>query len=190
MTRNLSVVFFLSLALLVGASAPAAPTQIATERSEEILQFASSLAHIASADSASFSPDDQQISYISDLNGSRQVWIVSARSGYPRLVTLGEDSVPFALWSPTNKDCIAYATCPAGTNDYALYTVHPDGTCVRRVSPTGSGIKTFLNIWTGDGRKMLISSNMREKVADEPYLLDPETGKIELLMKTNASIHF
>ncbi|MBU6454415.1 MAG: prolyl oligopeptidase family serine peptidase [Cyanobacteria bacterium REEB67] len=161
--------------------------QISESKSREILDFASSMEHIGFADVPSFSPDDRDIAFISDLTGSRQVWTIPVEGGYPRLVTIGDDSVPFAQWSPSDKSILAFATWPDGGTDYQLYTVHPDGSCLKRVS-AGPGTKTFLNGWTADGKQMIIASNMRNHTGEEPYLLDPQTGKSKLLLETDSRI--
>src|SRR5690348_3542663 len=59
-------------------------------------------ARVGSASAPDFSPDGKWISYIANLSGVPQVWIIPAEGGYPRMVTNSSDPVTQANWSPTS----------------------------------------------------------------------------------------
>src|ERR1041384_1134485 len=48
---------------------------------------------VGSANSPRFSPDGKWVSFISNMSGTPQVWIVPSEGGYPRMVTHGDDPV-------------------------------------------------------------------------------------------------
>ena len=64
----------------------------------------------AAPTSPSFSPDGKWVSFISNISGAPQVWIVPAEGGYPRMVTNGDDPVTEQQWSPAS-DWIARWDC-------------------------------------------------------------------------------
>src|ERR1700719_3414641 len=91
------------------------------------------LARVGNANSPSFSPDGKWISFIANLSGTPQVWVVSSAGGYPRMVTNGNDPVTQAEWSPAS-DWIVVGIAPGGGLNTQLYIVKPDGTAMRRLT--------------------------------------------------------
>src|SRR3954466_2102439 len=80
------------------------------------------MARVGSANSPSFSPDGKWVSFISNISGSPQVWIVPAEGGYPRMVTNGDDPVTEQQWSPAS-DWIALGIAPGGGLNTQVYVV-------------------------------------------------------------------
>src|ERR1041385_3202838 len=64
------------------------------------------MARVGSANSPHFSPDGKWVSFISNMSGSPQVWVVPVEGGYPRMVTNGDDPVTGQAWAPA-RDWIA-----------------------------------------------------------------------------------
>src|SRR6185369_18037093 len=85
------------------------------------------MARVGSAAAPRFSPDGKWVSFISNMSGSPQVWIVPAEGGYPRMVTNGDDPVTGQEWSPAS-DWIAVGIAPGGGLNTQIYLVKPDGT--------------------------------------------------------------
>jgi len=65
----------------------------------EIAAAVTAMARVGRAGGASFSPDGKWISFVADLSGVPQVWVVPVEGGYPRMVTNGDDPVLGAAWS-------------------------------------------------------------------------------------------
>src|SRR5690242_5654900 len=84
------------------------------------------MARVGSAVSPRFSPDGKWISYISNMSGVPQVWMVPAEGGYPRMVTNSDDPVTSVDWSPAS-DWIAITLAPGGGLNTQVYIVKPDG---------------------------------------------------------------
>jgi Tol biopolymer transport system component len=88
------------------------------------------MARICSAGNPSFSPDDKWVSFITNISGAPQVWIMPAAGGYPRMLTNGEDPVTSQRWSPAG-DWLAVTIAPGGGLNSQVYALRPDGTEMR-----------------------------------------------------------
>src|ERR1700681_1734127 len=80
---------------------------------DEITATVARMARVGNAGSPNFSPDGKWESFISNLSGVQQVWVVPVEGGYPRMVTNGDDPVTGAQWSPTS-DWLAVTIAPGG----------------------------------------------------------------------------
>ena len=58
------------------------------------------MARVGSCSSPTFSPDGQQLAFVSNLSGVPQVWLVPVTGGWPRMITSLEDPVTSVSWSP------------------------------------------------------------------------------------------
>jgi dipeptidyl aminopeptidase/acylaminoacyl peptidase len=159
-----------------------ATAQDADKKADNLAFTVARMARIGWASQPSFSPDGKRLAFISDLNGVPQVWIVPSEGGYPQLVTIGDDPVTSFQWSVTDGNSLAFSLAPGGGMNTQIYVVHPDGTGMRRLTPGGKDNNEF-NGWTHDGRFLMVGSNVRDAAAIDPYLLDPATGKMNLLGK-------
>ncbi len=168
--------------IIVIMSAVAAFAQVQAPK-ESLADQVTRMARVGRASSPSFSPDGKWIVFNSDLNGIPQAWVIDAQGGYPRLVTYGNDPVSTVRWSPTDANLIAFSLAPGGGMNTQVFTVRPDGTSLRRLTPGGKD-NNSLGGWTHDGRMLMVGSNLRDPAAIEPYLVDPTSGKLELLMKS------
>ena len=138
--------------------------------------------------SPTFSPDGKQVSFISSITGTKQVWTIPVNGGFPKLVTVGDTSVPHVEWSPIDKNAIVFSTSPEGSCRYQIYKIKPDGTELVRLSPGGK-TRNFGANFTKNGKHLLVCSDARGKRM-EPGLLDPLTGKWKWIMNANIAANF
>jgi dipeptidyl aminopeptidase/acylaminoacyl peptidase len=110
--------------------------------SKELAATVERFARVGSASAPDFSPDGKWISYIANLSGVPQVWIIPAEGGYPRMVTNSSDLVTQANWSPTS-DWIVVTIAPGGGLNTQIYLVKPDGTGLRRLTDGGKDNNGF-----------------------------------------------
>ena len=170
------------LILSILAASAAAPAQDLNKKVDNLALTVARMARIGRAGSPSFSPDGKRIAFTSDLNGIPQIWIVPAEGGYPQLVTIGDDPVAGVQWSLTDTNSLAFSLAPGGGMNTQIYVIHPDGTGQRRLTAGGKENNEF-DGWTHDGRLLMMGSNSRDAATIDPYLLDPATGKMDLLEK-------
>jgi dienelactone hydrolase len=156
-----------------------------TARHESIEQSVRNLYCVCSADHPTFSPDGKKIAFLSNMNGSYQVWLMSIEGGYPRLVTNCKSAVHAIEWSPTDENCIAFGI-GQGELKSQIYTIRPDGTEQKLVTPIADS-RTNGPQWTTDGRYLFGSSTARNKNVEEPCLLDPHTGNYVWLTESKKS---
>src|SRR5215469_6183362 len=120
--------------LLVPAASAQAQSQAKTK--DDVAAAVARMARVGSAGSPHFSPDGKSISFISNMSGSPQVWVMPAEGGYPRMVTNGDDPVTQAEWSP-GSEWIAVTIAPGGGLNTQVYVVKADGTGMKRLTPGG-----------------------------------------------------
>ncbi len=135
--------------------------------------------------SPSFSPDGKRVAFISDLNGTPQVWIVSMESGWPELITSLDDQVQQVSWSPDGT-WLAFSLAPGGGMNQQVYLVHPDGTELHRLTDGGKE-NNWLGCWTHDGRSLALASNRRDASAMDAYLVNVESGELRLVAENQGT---
>ena len=177
--------FLLLLSFVLAGTAiaqTAAPSGSSAEKDVDAL--VERLARVGRAFSPTFSPDGKHVALISDLSGVPQVWTVPAAGGWPRLVTTGDDPVGGVVWSPTSE-WLALSVLPGGGLNSQIYVVRPDGTGLRRLTDGGKE-NNGLGDWTADGRFLTVTSNRRRPATMDAYLLDPASGRMDLVAELNG----
>jgi dipeptidyl aminopeptidase/acylaminoacyl peptidase len=139
------------------------------------------MARVGSATSPSFSPDGKWVSFISNISGSPQVWVVPVEGGYPRMVTNGDDPVTQAEWSPAS-DWIALTFAPGGGLNTQVYVVKPDGTGMKLLTQGGKDNNGF-DDWTEDGKRIAIDSNRDDPASRDSFMIDLAAGETKLVAK-------
>jgi dipeptidyl aminopeptidase/acylaminoacyl peptidase len=139
------------------------------------------MARVGSANSPSFSPDGKWVSFISNMSGTPQVWVVPAEGGYPRMVTNGDDPVTQADWSPAS-DWIAVTIAPGGGLNTQVYAVKPDGTGMKLLTQGGQDNNGF-DAWTHDGRRIAIDSSRNDPASRDSFMVDVALGETKLVAK-------
>ncbi len=165
----------------LGQTAPANNNKDATALRREIAAAVTAMARVGRASGASFSPDGKWISFVADLSGVPQVWVVPVEGGYPRMVTNGDDPVLSAAWSPAS-DWIAVTIAPGGGLNSQVYVVKPDGSGLRRLTDGGKDNNAF-NAWTDDGKKIAIDSSRLDPASRDCFIIDVASGDIKLVSR-------
>ena len=149
--------------------------------SKEVTATVERFARVGSATAPAFSPDGRWISYIANLSGVPQVWIIPTEGGYPRMVTNGSDPVTQADWSPAS-DWIAVTIAPGGGLNTQIYLVKPDGTGLRRLTDGGKDNNGF-DAWSDDGSLIYMDSSRNNPAARDVFAIDVQSSEIRLLAK-------
>ncbi|MFC1651415.1 prolyl oligopeptidase family serine peptidase [Candidatus Latescibacterota bacterium] len=148
----------------------------------------SMMAKIGACFSPSFSPDGQQIAFVSNLNGVPQIWIVSSNGGWPKLVTAIDDPIGSVIWSPQG-DQLAFSLAPGGGMNQQVYLINLDGSGLRLL--TNGGKETnWLGDWTHDGRFLTLASNRDNKAAMDAYIVDLSDSKMSLISRNQGIGYF
>jgi dipeptidyl aminopeptidase/acylaminoacyl peptidase len=139
------------------------------------------MARVGSAVAPRFSPDGKWVSFISNMSGAPQVWIVPAEGGYPRMVTNGDDPVTGQEWSPAS-DWIAVTIAPGGGLNTQVYIVKPDGTGMKLLTQGGKDNNGF-DAWTDDGKQIAIDSSRDDPARRDSFIIDVASGETRLVAK-------
>lgn len=155
---------------------------------DELETTVARMAKIGSCRFPSFSPDGCRIAFVSDLNGLPQVWTMATEGGWPELVTALEDPVFRAIWSP-DGDWISFSLAPGGGMNRQVYVIRPDGTELQMFTDGGKE-NNWLGRWSRDSRWFCMASNRRRSEAMDAYLVDPEDGELQLIVKNKGTGYF
>jgi Tol biopolymer transport system component len=139
------------------------------------------MARISACWSPSFSPDGTRIAFVSNLNDVPQVWTVSAKSGWPMLVTTLDDPVENVTWSPDGQ-WLAFSVAPGGGMNQQIYLVRPDGAGIRLLTDGGKE-NNQLNRWSHDGHWLCFASNRNNPETMDAYTYDVKKGERRLLAR-------
>ena len=152
-----------------------------TAKPDEIAVTVARMARVGNAGRPTFSADGKWMSFISNMSGVPQVWVMPAEGGFPRMVTNGDDPVINAEWSPAS-DWIAVTIAPGGGLNSQVYVVKPDGTGLRRLTDGGKDNNGF-NAWSKDGKQIVIDSSRLDPASRDSFMIDLASGKIDLICK-------
>lgn len=166
--------------LLMAISATASLTA-ADDSKSEVAATVERFARVGSASAPDFSPDGKWVSFISNLSGVPQVWIVSSQGGFPRMMTNSNDPVQQAVWSPTS-DWIAVTVAPGGGLNTQVYLVKPDGTSMHRLTDGGKD-NNAVDAWSDDGSQLYIDSSRLDPASRDVFAVDVKTGALRLVVK-------
>jgi dipeptidyl aminopeptidase/acylaminoacyl peptidase len=155
--------------------------QKGSTNSGEIAATVARMARVGNAVRPTFSPDGKWISFISNMSGVPQAWVIPAEGGFPRMVTNGDDPVIDAEWSPAS-DWIAVTIAPGGGLNSQVYVVKPDGGGLRRLTDGGKDNNGF-NAWSHDGKQIVIDSSRLDPASRDSFLIDAASGKMTLVSK-------
>lgn len=141
------------------------------------------MARVGACTSPSFSPDGQQIAFVSNMSGVPQLWLMPTSGGWPQMITSLEDPVTAVAWSPAG-DKLALLVAPGGGMNQQLYLIKPDGSDLQLVTLGGKDNNT-LGPWSHDGQRLAFSSNRDNPQAMDGYILDlsgsePTTRRVVL----------
>lgn len=173
---------WLASAALIACFAPCGLAQTAgSDKASEIAATVARMARVGSANRPNFSPDGKWISFISNLSGVPQVWVMPAVGGFPRMITNGDDPVTDAEWSPAS-DWLAVTIAPGGGLNTQIYVIKPDGAGLRRLTDGGKTNNGF-DAWTEDGKKIAINSSRLDPASRDSFLIDIASSATTLVSR-------
>lgn len=143
------------------------------------------MAKVGSCSSPSFSPDGEQMAFVSDLTGSPQVWRMPITGGFPRAVTAFDEQATRVMWSPDGA-WLAVESAPGGGMNSQIDIVRPDGRDRRRLTAGGRS-NNWLGGWTKDGRAILFSSNAAGSDSMECFRIAIDNGAAEKLTSAGGT---
>ncbi|MCC9078119.1 S9 family peptidase [Litorilinea aerophila] len=147
--------------------------------------------NIRSAINPVLSPDGQRVAFLSDITGIFQAWSVGIQgegvARWPRQLTFFSDKIWEIHGTPAADHLLAVGDV-AGNERQQFYLITNygageggrEGHHVIRLTQDDQAIHTF-GAWSQDGRRLVYTSNARNQVDFDLYLLDLESGTARCL---------
>src|SRR5262249_12340194 len=104
---------------------------------------------------SSWSPDDKQIAFVSNISGRNNIWLVPAQGGWPMQLTVSNQRQVSIAWSPNGR-WIAYNSDYDGNEQWDLFTVSTSNGQVFNLTNTPN-ISEEGAAWSPDGEKIAYS---------------------------------
>jgi len=99
-----------------------------------------------------FSPDGKQLAFVSDRDGSQELWLADADGGNQKQVTsLGAYIMGFPRWSPCGQQIAFHAWVP---DKPQIYVLDVAGGLPRQITNEGRGTAT--PSWSDDGKTLYV----------------------------------
>ncbi|MEZ4830719.1 MAG: S9 family peptidase [Caldilineaceae bacterium] len=133
--------------------------------------------NIRNANSPVLSPDGRRVAFLSDITGNYQVWSVATdphSQAWPRQLTFFADKV-WEVHGTGAADHLLAVSDVGGNEKQQFYLVTnyggKDGHDVRRLTRDTDAIHRFGG-WSADGQRILYTSNARNGVDFDLYIMD------------------
>lgn len=129
-------------------------------------------------------PDASRVAFISDRNGTPQVWVKDVVTDGPlppaTRITLSDDPVLSVHWSADGA-WLACAVATDGGVRTQVWVVRPDGTDARRIAGSRE-VHAQLGPWTRSGHRVVVTIPPASAGdSSYSYLADPATGELHPL---------
>ncbi len=184
MNRAALAVFVLaSLPLVCQTSAPSTatvitdPAQITAKQKFDIQPFTVEKLYMTrTIGDSTWSPDDKQVAFVTNISGRNNIWLVSSQSGWPMQLTVSNQRQANIAWSPQGR-WIAYNSDYDGNEQWDLFLVSANNgqvvnlTNSPEVSEEGAA-------WSPDGEKLAYSVKPKQSPNYEIDIIEIESKKI------------
>ncbi len=139
---------------------------------------------------ASFSPDGQRLTFLTNITGVAEVWSVpvdmaATNPPWPEQLTFVGDRVGSASYSPV-ADTLMVSTDVGGSEHMQLYLLSGDGSRFTALTEKLQSIYQFGD-WSPDGTRFTYSSNERDARYFDVYERTLETGQARLLLQQDGT---
>lgn len=142
--------------------------------------------NIRSATSPLLSPNGRRVAFLSDITGNYQVWSTAADPNskeWPRQLTFFADKV-WEVHGSGVADHLLAVSDVGGNEKQQFYLITnyggQDGHDVRRLTHNDNAIHRFGG-WSADGRRILYTSNARNSVDFDLYVMDIDGDEPQFL---------
>ncbi|HLZ59566.1 MAG TPA: S9 family peptidase [Ktedonosporobacter sp.] len=144
--------------------------------------------NVHTANSASFSPDGERLSFLTDITGVAEVWSVpidiqAQHAAWPEQLTFRGERVSSAVFSPT-EDTLLISGDVGGNERTQLYTLSGDGAEFTSLTSQPDAMYLFGG-WSPDGTRITYSSNERDVRFFDVYERHLASGTTRLLLQSD-----
>ncbi|HKZ22547.1 MAG TPA: S9 family peptidase [candidate division Zixibacteria bacterium] len=140
--------------------------------------------NIKSASAPALSADGKQVAFLTNITGTRQIWVVDDKGGWPNQITFYQNTIGDIFWSPDGK-WILFEMDKDGNEKFQLYLISPDGSHTIQLTDKPNVIHSFGG-WLKDGHNIAFSSNERNEAFFDIYVMDIRTKQPQLVYQKDA----
>ena len=133
----------------------------------------------------SFAPDGQHVSFISDITGVPQAWILDLTSGRIDQLTLFGERVSSAVISPTGKS-LGFSMDPGGGERHQIWTLDMENLATKKLTVGDEWIRVF-GSFSPSGESVCYASNERDEKFFDIYTSTLATGEKNLAYQNDAT---
>ncbi len=153
------------------------PAQITSRQNPLVQPFTIEKLYMTHAvGDSTWSPDDKQIAFVSNISGRHNIWVVSSQSGWPTQLTVSNQRQLNIAWSPKGR-WIAYNSDYDGNEQWDLFMVSVDNGQVVNLTNTPE-IREEGAVWSPDGEKIAYSVKPKSSPNWEIDTIDILTKKV------------
>lgn len=160
-------------------SAPAItdPAQITSKQKFDIQPFTIEKLYMThSIGDGSWSPDDKQVAFVTNISGRNNIWVVSSLSGWPTQLTVSNQRQINIAWSPKGR-WIAYNSDYDGNEQWDLFLVSASNGQVVNLTNTPE-VSEEGAAWSPDGEKLAYSVKPKQSPNYEIDVIEILTKKV------------
>src|SRR6185437_2781653 len=148
--------------------------------------------NIRSASGASFAPDGQRLTFLTDITGVAEVWSVpvdlhAAQPAWPEQLTFRGERASLAAYSPTGE-ALLVAGDVGGNEHTQLWLIQTESGAVTPLTTNPEVIHDFGG-WSPDGTKVTFASNARDPRFFDVYEQDAAGGAPRQILRHDSANH-
>jgi dipeptidyl aminopeptidase/acylaminoacyl peptidase len=133
----------------------------------------------------SFAPDGQHVSFISDITGVPQAWILDLSNNRIDQLTVFNERVSSAVFSPTGKN-LAFSMDPGGGERHQVWTLDMKNLAAKKLTIGDEWIRVF-GSFSPNGESVCYASNEQDEKFFDIYTYALETGEKNLVHQNDAT---
>jgi len=162
------------------------PAQIVAKDKFDIQPFTIDKLYMTRAvGDSTWSPDDKQVAFVTNISGRNNIWVVSSQSGWPTQLTVSNQRQTSIAWSPKGR-WIAYNSDYDGNEQWDIFLVSAENGQVVNLTNTPE-ISEEGPAWSPDGEKLAYSVKAKSSPNYEIDIIEVLTKKITHLTTNTPS---
>lgn len=142
---------------------------------------------VKSSSSPSLNFDGSKVSFLSNITGTQQLYIVSSKCGDPEQITSYNDSISFAVFSPV-KDEIVFGKSEGGDEQTQFYLYSLETKEIKTIT-NNKKVRYNFGQYSRDGKYISYAQNERNGKDFDVYIMNMESGEIECVYDKGGSCH-
>jgi Tol biopolymer transport system component len=183
-TQLVVVVLFISMAATLVMAQPGAgpaaitdPTQITSKQKFDIQPFIIEKLYMTrNIGESSWSPDDKQVAFVTNITGRNNIWVVPSQSGWPTQLTVSNQRQAYVAWSPKGR-WIAYNSDYDGNEQLDLFLVSTSNGQVVNLTNTPEVSEEGV-AWSPDGERLAYTVKPKQSPNYEIDIIEILTKKV------------